>query len=78
MTDFTIIITVPDIEATDILNTVTNNLGYVDGVTVENRAEFLRQKIRDKVKQIYISAKENEAHIAVITAGNNAKGIVFT
>ena len=54
MADFTLVITVPDNMATDILNSVTDHLGY-DGTGT--RAEFLRGRMRDELKNIYINSK---------------------
>ena len=81
MTDFTLVITVPDAKATDILNTVTDHLGYLDPEGNDGqgtRLEYMRQQIRGEIKNIYTQAKEKQAHSAVDTAKTDAEAIDFT
>ena len=75
MTKFTLEITVPNDKAQDILETITNSLGYGsnNGLLVDpdapldpnlpTRVEFLRQHMRDHLKHLYKNAKTHKAQI---------------
>lgn len=75
MAQISITITVPDAQSTDILNTVTDYLGYANGVT---RTEFLRQKVRDHLKGWYKTAKGKIAYSLVTQAESAAEAVTFT
>ena len=76
-------ITVPNNKAADILDTITDILGY-DPASVDpkyvglNRAQFLKLQIRDHLKDLYKRGKEKEASTAVHQAGDEADAVDFT
>ena len=81
MTEFTIKFTVPTNKATDILNTITDHLGYSDpdgNDGAGTRSSYLRKEIRDHVKSVYKDAKQKEAALAIQTATVDADDVDFT
>ncbi len=80
MTEFTLKITVPTNKATDILDTITDHLGYSDpdkNNSAGTRVEYLRVQMKNELQNIYTQAKEIDAHSAVDTAKADAKAIDF-
>ena len=81
MADFRFVITVPDTNATDVIFTITDHLGYSDpdGNNGQGaRLGYLRAEMRDHLKSIYVRAKGQQAHSAVDTAKSDADDIPFT
>ena len=72
--DIIITITVPDASAMDILETITNRLGY-DGEGT--REDFLRKEAAAQMKGIYRSAKAEQAMTAVKRAEADADLVSF-
>lgn len=73
MASISITLSVPDAKATDVLNTVTDQLGYSGEGT---RKQFLDAAIKDFVKRAYVDGKllaEAEANRAEEDALREAK-----
>lgn len=68
MTDFTITFTVPDQQATDVLDNVTNALGYQNGGIT--RINFLRAHVKSYLKKIYVEEKKR---VAIANSGTDAE-----
>lgn len=82
MTDFTITFTVPNGNATDVLNTLSSHRGYTGfdpGGVAETRANFLRRIYIDDAKRDYRNAKAKAAaDSAAATALSDADAVPFT
>lgn len=77
MAVFSISVNVPDDKAPEILQSVTDYLGWTSGSGV-NRQEFLRKHIAAQLKALYRAAKSSEAYKAVSDAETAADIVSFS
>lgn len=78
MASINIAVTVPDAQASDILVTITDALGWSAALGV-TRPEYLRQQMRNWLRSVYRMAKVDGAASAAGTqAGTDADSVSFT
>lgn len=88
MTDFTLVITVPDAKAAEILDTITDHIGFADpsintGLAEEppvviTRQAFLRLAVKKILKGMYQAGKQKQAMASVTAATDAADAVDFT
>lgn len=79
MARLTIVITVPDDRAQEILQSVTDHLGYSsDAIPVVSRADFLRLEVSRWIKGVYRAAKRQAANSAIEAAEAEVDAVEFS
>ncbi len=77
MATFTVTWDVPDDKAVDVRDTLCTRWGY-NAQTDGTKVEFLRRKIRDRVKEEYIQQKRDEAQMSIQSLITDAASVSFT
>jgi hypothetical protein len=77
MATLNISLTVPDDKATDIVTSITDYYGWNTDLGIA-RPAFLKQLVRDYVRQLYRSSKASQANAAVVQATADADAVSMT